>query len=75
MALHEVWMEGYRATGDYSPARFLGRVEAPTFAEACNALCSPAKWQQQNGDYDPKRGTVWGCKLFNNEEDARRAFG
>lgn len=75
MEMHEVWAEGYRASGDSAGARLLGRVEADTFAEACDKLCSPADWQRQNGNYDPQRRTVWGCRLFNNEADARRAFG
>ena len=75
MGMHEIWAEGYRASGDSAGARLLGRVEAETFAEACDKLCSPAEWQKQNGNYDRQRGTVWGCRLFNNEADARRAFG
>lgn len=75
MAMHEIWMEGYRATGDRAEARMLGRVEAETFADACDALCSPPEWQAQHGNYDRQRGTVWGCRLFNNEADARRSFG
>lgn len=75
MAAHEIWVEGYCASGDRANARLLGRVEAATFAEACDKLCAPADWQKQNGNYDRQRGTVWGCRLFNNEADARRAFG
>ena len=69
MAIHEVWSEGYRATGEHGTAQKLGEVEAPTFAEACDLVCG------KRGDYDSKRGTVWGCRLFNNEADARRSFG
>lgn len=75
MALHEIWIEGYSITGNLSGARKLGEVHADTFAEACDKLCSPPEWQIRNGDYDRQRGEVWGCRLFNNESDARRAFG
>lgn len=78
MAMHEIWVEGYLATGmDGVPdsAKLLGTMEATTFSEACDKLCSPAEWQDQHGNYDPKRGTVWGCRLFSNEANARRAFG
>ena len=75
MATHEVWAEGYCATGESAGARLLGIVEAETFAEACDRLCTPADWQKQNGNYDRQRGTVWGRGLFSNEADARRAFG
>jgi hypothetical protein len=75
MGTHEIWIEGYRATGEIAQAKLLGRVEAETFSEACDKLCSPQDWQQQHGNYDHKNGTVWGCRLFNNEADARAAFG
>ena len=75
MGMHEIWIEGYRASGDSAPAQLLGRVDAETFAEACDKLCSPQDWQQRHGNYDRQRGTVWGCRLFNNETDARRSFG
>lgn len=69
MAMHEVWMEGYRATGEHAVAEKLGEAEAPTFADACDIVCA------KRSDYDWKRGTVWGCCLFNNEADARAVFG
>lgn len=75
MSLFEIWVEGYCASGDSAPARLLGRVEANTFEEACNILCSPEEWQQRNGNFNPAKGTVWGCKLFDNETDARALFG
>jgi hypothetical protein len=71
--LHEVWREGFRATGSEGTAVKIGEVEAESFAEACDKLCSLASWQIWGGTYD--RGTVWGCRLFNNEADARRSFG
>jgi hypothetical protein len=74
-APHEIWTEGYSITGSEGRAQLLATVEAATFAEACDKLCSPAEWQAQHGNYDPQRGTVWGCRLFDNEADARRAFG
>lgn len=75
---HEIWIEGYLASGMDgipAPARLLGRVDAPTFSAACDQLCSPAEWQKDNGNYNSARGTVWGCRLFGNEADARRSFG
>lgn len=78
MQRFEVWLEGYWATGmeDFpAPARKLGEVEAETFRDACVAICSPPEWQEHNGDFDVKRLTVWNCRLFDNEADARRSFG
>lgn len=54
-------------------AEFLGTVEAETFQEACD------KYAVENPDwassYDSERLTHWGCRLFDNEMDARKAFG
>lgn len=46
-----------------------GVVWAKTFKEACD------KYFKDDPLYDAKNLTYWGCKLFNNEHDARKAFG
>ena len=69
LPVHEVWREGYRITGESEGARKLGEAQAATFAEACDIVCCDV------GPYDAKTGRVWGCRLFNNEADARKAFG
>lgn len=66
-----VWSEGYRATGDESSAQFHGEAEAASFEDACYALL---------GDRIDKHRymgclAIWGCRLFDNETDARRTYG
>jgi hypothetical protein len=63
----EVWREGYRATGDYSEATLMGIANADTFSEAC------VKVLGTNLDFDESRMTLWGCRLFDNEMDARNS--
>lgn len=76
MKTWEVWSEGYRATGDFARATLEGRVDAESFAEACRKACvDHGRWKEEPGGFDPKRLTVWGCRLFDNEADARKAFG
>ncbi len=78
MKKFEIWEEGYLATGmggTPSRAHKIGEVSAETFQQACNTLCSPAWWQSKHGNYNPDRLTVWGCRLFDNETDARKSFG
>lgn len=90
LKIYEVWREGFGATGDYSPAQLIGKSYARSFAQACHIVfCTeflkmteivnkpdyegyvdPDRW-----DYDPLRLTYWGCRLFNNETDARKSFG
>ena len=71
--LYNVWMEGFHASGESerSGAALIGSVEASDFQEACNKLCK----ERYLTLYNPKRRTVWGCRLFDNESDAREVFG
>jgi hypothetical protein len=69
MPRFEIWMEGFAATGESAGASSHGEVEAPTFREACVA--------RFKGDnlFEEKSLTYWGCRLFDNEADARQGFG
>lgn len=69
MKKYEIWMEGYAVTGNTADATLCGTVEAETFAEACK------KHFKGDKDFDPIKLNVWGCRLFDNETDARKAFG
>jgi hypothetical protein len=67
--LFQVWQEGFRATGESSPAILHGEVEAPTFRAAC------AEVFKGESTFDADTLTYWGCRLFDNETEARRSFG
>ncbi len=74
---HQIWMEGWsghRAQGDYGTAQLVATVEAPSFQEACDQFFT-SDTEKNWGHYDRVRMTVWGCRLFINEADARKAFG
>lgn len=76
--LYQIYIEGYSATGCEGQdvgAKFLGAVEAPTFREACDKLCSSQDFQRRYGNYNRDLCTVWGCRLFPNLSAARRDFG
>jgi hypothetical protein len=74
--LWQIWMEGYPGIeGIQIKARHLGEARATTFKEACVRLCSPRAVQEYFGTFDEQRLTVWGCRLFDNEADARKGFG
>ena len=72
--IYSLWMEGYAVTGNSSTADFLGNFEADSFAEACDkwakALEQPEYYKRN--EYN---AYYWGCKIFDNEADARRGFG
>lgn len=87
---YEVWCEGYAATGERGSAYLVGKCFARNFAQACDiVMCkSHLKWidevnnplykeynPPQKWDYDPKRLTYWGCRLFWSKELAMKSFG
>lgn len=72
---YDIWMEGYAATGEHGTATFLGAFEAKSFLEAVDKWkCSGAsmtKYLTINNNIP----YVWGCRLYDNETDARKSFG
>lgn len=68
-----IWSEGFRATGESSTATLHTRVRADSFKEAC--LKHAEKDDEFKLYFDPERMTYWGCRLFDNESDARKSFG
>ena len=73
MKLYEIWSEGYRCTGDSGEAMLHGRIKADTFKEACIAFA--LKDRRFNPYFNPETMTYWGCRLFDNERNARKSFG
>ena len=79
-------MEGFSATGQSSGAQTInggyddevGLIEASSFDEAIIKYeqLSNTKVDKYEGD-NAKRSKygIWGCRLFDNELDARKSFG
>lgn len=62
-------MEGYRVTGNSSDAQLVASaIEASSFEEAV-AIYAKTKPIDEDGK------SIWGCRLFSNELDARKSFG
>jgi len=70
--LFEIWSEGYCAQGNSADASLVECIEADTFEQACDKLHPPADCREVNGR---KEYYIWGCRLFDNEYDARKHFG
>lgn len=71
--LYEIWAEGYAVTGDCSGAFKIGEIEAIDFQLACDKY---AELHSEFKDYyNPQHRSYWGCKLFDNLDDARKSFG
>lgn len=94
MKTFEIWMEGYAATGESSPAHKIGEAEGETFEEACQNFRHPKTIISEfTGEViitkgDPigldlngegvqryERPSIWACRLYDNEQDARKHFG
>lgn len=73
MTRYDIWREGYETNGMRDGAALLGSEEGTSFADACARLaardCDFGKY------FSADRMTFWGCRLFGNEADARKAFG
>jgi hypothetical protein len=69
----DVWMEGFAANSETGTAHKLGTFKAATLAEAVAAWAAtgPALAAHLNKEHT----AVWGCRLFDNEADARKNFG
>ena len=69
----EVWTEGFASTSQSAGAMSWGSTLARSLQEACGKIAvQKPKFKEY---YDPARMTWWGCKIFDNEKDARRSFG
>jgi len=76
MTQFEVWKEGYRATGESCGASYCGRYEAETFKEAVYRYIETLEEKERSYFSDNEYGLrYWGCKFYDNEEDARKKFG
>lgn len=74
-SVYHVWMEGFASTGQTAKACHLGDIEAPDFLTACEIAVKRKFPDDYESLYNKERNTFWGCRLFNNEYDARKAFG
>lgn len=83
----EIWMEGFIIQGQEGRATLVATIEADSFDEAVEKYNETAKQTGANrrepigfGEHYPadlRDGvwTIWGCRLFDNEADARKNFG
>lgn len=77
MSVFQIWCEGYLCSGmEGTPAtaRLIAEHEGVDFKDAC-VRANAAGMFEGYGDFDAERLSVWGCDLFDNEADARKAFG
>ena len=83
----DIWMEGYRATGEHGTAQLIGEGYGETFDEAVEDYMAKnpdskvsrnsekSYWSKEAYENRKSNWNIWACNLFDNEEDARKAFG
>lgn len=73
----EIWVEGYMATGESGKAMLFGNINAGSFDEAVAKLLEIKPSLKPYYNYNEKTGThsYWGCRMFDNENEARSSFG
>lgn len=83
----EIWIEGYAATGESAKASCIGISMGNSFMEACENFRYPQDIKRWDGDIIVHKGeslkldlnrthpSIWACRLFDNEFDAKKSFG
>jgi hypothetical protein len=75
--MKSLWVEGYAATGESGTARYLGIFPGDTLREAVVAYMNGMQTDNDRSyiDLNTKIPTYWGCRFYDNEDDARKFFG
>ena len=68
----QLWQEGFRMKGAENEATYLGEFEGNNFDDAC---LNWAKQSSSMAHYKNRPPRFWGCRIFDNEADARKNFG
>jgi len=71
---YEIWCEGFVTMESRSVAQLLGIIRAESFKSAVIEFFNRHD-KTVNDYFDEERMTFYGCKLFDNEADARKTFG
>ncbi|ACL42417.1 hypothetical protein Achl_4466 (plasmid) [Pseudarthrobacter chlorophenolicus A6] len=75
--LFTIWAEGFAATGEAETAWQLNEspIGAASFDEAVRLYSEASESRYLFKRHRNGTWTYWGCRLFDNESDARGAFG
>ncbi len=62
---YQIWQEGFKIGNIIQEAEYHGEAEGKDFEQAC------LKYFKNDPNFNYRNLTFFGCKLFNNENDAR----
>jgi len=66
---YEIWSEGYATSGESDGAMLHGNGTGKTFRDACIGFFKGDEY------FYLESMSYWGCKLYDNEQEARKEFG
>jgi hypothetical protein len=66
---YEIWSEGFATKSGKNKAHLMGKSFGGSFQEACDMFFKGSPL------YNSAELTHWGCKLYDNETQARQKFG
>tara|TARA_R110002153_G_C12916043_1_gene454087 strand:+ start:237 stop:518 length:282 start_codon:yes stop_codon:yes gene_type:complete len=66
-----LWLEGYKCTGNENEAIPLGTWRGVDFSGACQNWATATMSEH----FEERDNTVWGCRIYDNEAAARASFG
>lgn len=72
MKEYEIWVEGFAVTGQSATASLLSKEKGKNWVDAVSRYMEK---NPQRIRIDERGFTDWGCRLFDNEADARKSFG
>jgi len=75
MKIFEIWMEGYAATGESGSAQLLGTKPGKTFMDAYLNYVKDFYGESPPDHVSLNKPSIWGCRIYDNEADARKVFG
>lgn len=70
---YDIWEEGFLISGmEGTPQKahlLADNIEASSFRQACVKQC------KDDPNFDKKKLSIWGCRLFRTKKEARKLFG
>ena len=75
LLIFEIWSEGYITSGESGDATFHGKFKGETFKDAVIAWKNSLTDTYSIECVDIDNMRFWGCRLFDNEKDARKLHG
>ena len=71
----DLWCEGFATNGERAPAAYLGTFATDSIDEAVEQWVERARPEDDLVAKQDGIWRYWGCRIFDNEADARKAFG